>query len=66
MLLLQVPQLLQVLQVLQVPLLPQVLPSLQVLLLPQVLPSLQVLPYWSSCRWSSTRGSAPARQLQHS
>ena len=58
---LQVPQVLP-----QVPQVPQVLPSLQVPQVPQVLPSLQVLPYWSSCRWSSTRGSAPARQLQYS
>ena len=62
MLLLQVPQLLQV------PLLPQVLqvlPSLQVPLLPQVLPSLQVLSCWSSSHCSKP-GSALARQLQHS
>ena len=59
----------QVLPSLLVPQLPQVLPSLlvpQLPQLPQVLPSLQVLPYLSSCRWNSTRGSAPARQLQHS
>ncbi len=56
----------QVLPSLQVPQLPQVPPSLLVPLLPQVLPSLQVLPYLSSCRWNSTRGSAPARQLQYS
>ena len=57
---------LQVPQVPQLPQVPQVLPSLLVPQLPQVLPSLLVLPYLSSCRWSSTRGSALARQLQHS
>ncbi len=60
------PQVLPSLQVPQVPQVPQVLPSLQVPQVPQVLPSLQVLPYLSSCRWSSARGSAPARQLQYS